>query len=52
MACLGIGGLAIAFAAQKLLEQLISTVVLYLDRPFVPGDYIRVSLNPHAADVY
>ncbi|MEM9803707.1 MAG: mechanosensitive ion channel domain-containing protein [Cyanobacteria bacterium P01_D01_bin.56] len=52
MASLGIGGLAIAFAAQKVLEQLISTVVLYLDRPFVPGDYIRVSLNPHAADVY
>lgn len=52
MASLGIGGLAIAFAAQKILEQLISTVVLYLDRPFVPGDYIRVSLNPHAADVY
>ncbi|MEM1251834.1 MAG: mechanosensitive ion channel domain-containing protein [Cyanobacteria bacterium P01_H01_bin.21] len=52
MASLGIGGLAIAFAAQKILEQLISTVVLYLDRPFVPGDYIRVSLNPHARDVY
>ena len=52
MASLGIGGLAIAFAAQKILEQLISTVVLYLDRPFVPGDYIRVSLNPHAPDVY
>ena len=52
MASLGIGGLAIAFAAQKILEQLISTVVLYLDRPFVPGDYIRVSLNPHSKDVY
>ena len=52
MASLGIGGLAIAFAAQKILEQLLSTIVLYLDRPFVPGDYIRVSLNPHANDVY
>ena len=52
MASLGIGGLAIAFAAQKVLEQLISTIVLYLDRPFVPGDYIRVSLNPRAPDVY
>ncbi|MBE9064299.1 mechanosensitive ion channel family protein [cf. Phormidesmis sp. LEGE 11477] len=48
----GIGGAAIAFAAQKTLEQLIGTVVLYLDRPFVPGDHIRVSLNPHADDVY
>lgn len=42
----GIGGAAIAFAAQKTLEQLLGTIVLYLDRPFVPGDHIRVSLNP------
>ena len=42
MASLGLGGLAIAFAAQKTLEQLLSTVVLYLDRPFEPGDYIRL----------
>ncbi len=48
----GIGGAAIAFAAQKTLEQLLGTVVLYLDRPFVPGDHIRVALNPHAEDVY
>lgn len=41
-ASLGIGGLAIAFAAQKILEQLLSTVVLYLDRPFTPGEYIRL----------
>jgi small-conductance mechanosensitive channel len=26
--------------------------VLYLDRPFVPGDYIRVALNPRVPDVY
>lgn len=43
LASLGIGGLAIAFAAQKILEQLLSTVVIYLDRPFVPGDYIKLS---------
>lgn len=43
MASLGIGGLAIAFAAQKILEQLLSTIVLYLDRPFIPGDYIRLA---------
>ena len=48
----GIGGAAIAFAAQKTLEQLLGTVVLYLDRPYVPGDHIRVSLNPHAEEVY
>ncbi|MEB3274628.1 MAG: mechanosensitive ion channel family protein [Prochlorothrix sp.] len=43
LASLGIGGLAIAFAAQKILEQLLSTIVLYLDKPFMPGDYIRLS---------
>ncbi|VEP16839.1 MscS Mechanosensitive ion channel (fragment) [Hyella patelloides LEGE 07179] len=39
-ASLGIGGLAIAFAAQKTLEQLLGGIVLYLDRPFVIDDYI------------
>jgi small-conductance mechanosensitive channel len=43
MASLGIGGLAVALAARTILEQLLSTIVLYLDRPFVPGDYIRLS---------
>lgn len=47
VASLGIGGLAIAFAAQKTLEQLLSTIVLYLDRPFVPGDYIRLPPSSH-----
>ena len=42
LASLGIGGLAIAFAAQKTLEQLLGTFVLYLDRPFIPGEYIRL----------
>ena len=36
------GCLAIAFAAQKTLEQLLGTCVLYLDRPFIPGEYIRL----------
>lgn len=39
-ASLGIGGLAIAFAAQKTLEQLLGGIVLYVDRPFVVDDYI------------
>lgn len=42
LASLGLGGIAIAFAAQKTLEQLLGTIVLYLDRPFIPGDYIRL----------
>ncbi|MEB3339596.1 mechanosensitive ion channel domain-containing protein [Okeania sp.] len=45
LAGVSIGGVAISFAASKTLEQLFGTVVLYLDRPFVPGDYIRFSLT-------
>lgn len=37
---LGIGGIAIAFAAKGLLEQLLGGIVLYIDRPFVIDDYI------------
>ncbi|MGK7958093.1 MAG: mechanosensitive ion channel family protein [Crocosphaera sp.] len=40
IASLGIGGVAIAFAAQKTLEQLLGGIVIYLDRPFIVSDYI------------
>lgn len=40
LASLGIGGFAVAFAAQKTLEQLLGGIVLYIDRPFVQDDYI------------
>jgi MscS family membrane protein len=43
IASLGIGGLAVAFAAQKTLEQVLGGIVLYLDRPFVVDDYIGLS---------
>lgn len=43
LASLGIGGVAVSLAAQKILEQLLSTIVIYLDRPFTPGDYIRLT---------
>lgn len=39
-ASLGIGGLAVAFAAQKTLEQLLGGIVIYVDRPFLVDDYI------------
>lgn len=39
---LGIGGLAVAFAAQKTLEQFLGTIVIYLDRPFTTGEYIHL----------
>ncbi|MBE9125346.1 MULTISPECIES: mechanosensitive ion channel family protein [unclassified Coleofasciculus] len=42
LASFGIGGIAIAFAAQQTLQQLLGTIVLYLDRPFIPGEYIRL----------
>jgi hypothetical protein len=47
---LGIGGLAVAFAAQKTLEQLLGTIVLYLDRPFVPGEYIRLQKSQQISE--
>ncbi|MGJ3250851.1 MAG: mechanosensitive ion channel family protein [Elainellaceae cyanobacterium] len=40
IASLGIGGLAVAFAAQKTLEQFLGGIVIYVDRPFVIDDYI------------
>lgn len=40
VASLGIGGLSLAFAAQKTLEQLLGGIVIYIDRPFVVDDYI------------
>jgi len=43
LASLGVGGVAIAFAAQKVLEQFIGGVVLYFDSPFLIDDYIKLS---------
>lgn len=48
----GIGGIAVAFAAQEVLSQIVGTIVLYLDRPYVPGEYIRANFNPAAEDIY
>ncbi|SRR5579883_595585 len=45
VAGLGIGGIAVAFASQKTLEQIFGTAVIYLDRPYTPGEYIRVHLS-------
>jgi MscS family membrane protein len=40
VASLGVGGIAVAFAAQKVLEQLLGGVVIYIDKPFRVDDYI------------
>jgi len=51
-ASLGIGGVAVAFGSRQALERLVGTFELYLDRPYVPGEYVRVNFNPFAEDVY
>ncbi|MGD2181565.1 mechanosensitive ion channel family protein [Lusitaniella coriacea] len=43
LASLGIGGIAVAFAAQKTLEQVLGGIVIYVDRPFVIDDYIHLA---------
>lgn len=39
---LGIGGIAIALAAQTILGDLFSYFVIFFDKPFEPGDFITV----------
>ncbi len=41
IAALGVGGLALAFGAQKTVENLIGSVVVVADRPVHVGDYCR-----------
>ncbi len=43
MAGMGIGGIAIAFALQGILSDLFSSFSLYLDKPFIEGDFIVVN---------
>lgn len=45
IASLGVGGIAIAFSAQKILEQLLGGIVIYVDRPFGVGDYVGLPDN-------
>jgi MscS family membrane protein len=42
LASIGIGGVAIAFAAQTILEQIIGGFVLFFDSPFALDDYIKL----------
>jgi MscS family membrane protein len=49
---LGIVATGVAFAAQEALGQVIGTIVLYLDRPYTPGEYVRINFNIHAEDTY
>lgn len=47
-----IGGVAVAFAAREILSQVVGTVLLYLDRPYLPGEYIRANFNFMDEDIY
>jgi len=42
LAGLGIGGIAVALAAQAVLGDLFAAIAIYLDKPFVLGDSIQV----------
>ena len=42
IASVGVGGITLTFASQKILEQALWSLVLYLDRPFVVDDYIHL----------
>ena len=42
LAGLGIGGLAVALAGQKTLENLIGTFAIGIDQPFREGDFVKV----------
>ncbi len=43
VASLGIGGLAVALAAQDTLANLLGSFVIYLDKPFKTGDFIEAA---------
>lgn len=40
IATLGVGGIAVALAAQSVLGDLLAAISIYLDKPFIIGDFI------------
>jgi MscS family membrane protein len=42
IAGLGVGGIAIAFAAKETLENLLASFMVLLDKPFTIGDWIKI----------
>lgn len=42
LAGLGVGGLALAFAAKESIENLLASFTIFLDQPFVVGDLVQV----------
>ncbi|MFO7711294.1 MAG: mechanosensitive ion channel family protein [Candidatus Woesearchaeota archaeon] len=45
IAGLGVGGIAIAFALQNILEDVFSSLSIYLDKPFKEGDFIIIGTD-------
>ena len=45
LAGLGIGGIALAFGAQKTVENLFGAVAIGVDQPFREGDFVRVDAD-------
>ncbi|HEU4615888.1 MAG TPA: mechanosensitive ion channel family protein [Kofleriaceae bacterium] len=45
LAGLGIGGIALAFGAQKTVENVFGAVAIGVDRPFREGDFVRVEAD-------
>lgn len=45
LAGLGIGGIALAFGAQKTVENLFGAIAIGADRPFREGDFVKVEDN-------
>ncbi|MFO7997986.1 MAG: mechanosensitive ion channel family protein [Bacteroidales bacterium] len=43
VAGVGLGGLAVALAAKESLENLFGSLTIFLDKPFVVGDLVKVS---------
>ncbi len=43
IAGLGMGGIAIAFAAKESLENLLASFMIMMDKPFDIGDYVKIS---------
>lgn len=43
IAGLGIGGLAVALAAQDTVKNMIGGLIIFIDRPFIVGDRVKVS---------
>lgn len=42
VAGLGVGGIAVALAAQNIISDLFASLSIVLDRPFIPGDFLAI----------